>query len=39
MSDSDCSNCDVEFCKYREYSYTCYLRQIKELKSTINEKR
>lgn len=36
MSDSSCSNCDKE-CEFRDYSYNCWVSEIKHVKETLNE--
>lgn len=36
MSDSSCSNCDLE-CEFRDYSYNCWVMEIRHVKETLNE--
>ena len=36
MSDSSCSNCNLE-CEFRDYSYNCWVREIKHVKKTLNK--
>jgi hypothetical protein len=36
MSDSDCSNCDKDDCKFNDYSYNCYVNKIKDAKKVFN---
>lgn len=36
MSDSDCSNCDKN-CKFRDYSYDCYVNECLEIKNNLTE--
>lgn len=36
MSDSDCSNCDIIDCKFYDYSYDCYFKQIKTIQQCMD---
>jgi hypothetical protein len=36
MSDSSCSNCSKE-CKFRDYSYECWVNEIKTVKEHLKE--
>ena len=37
MSDSDCSNCPKQECEYRDYSYNCHVRELKEIKRSLTK--
>jgi hypothetical protein len=36
MSDSSCSNCSKE-CEFRDYSYECWVNEIKKVKEHLNK--
>lgn len=37
MSDSDCSNCEDYSCSFRDNSYDCYKRRIKEVREHMTK--
>jgi hypothetical protein len=37
MSDSSCSNCEKDSCKYRDYSYNCYKTTVDIVQSNFTK--
>lgn len=38
MADDDCSNCDKENCSVRDFGYSCYIQEAKDIQKEISTK-